>query len=161
MAKRVLKPKPKPTRGQDRERVQKQRLDQIPAGAWRDTRLEYPPEVRSFVDRLASRGAALVDLYMMQAAVFRDAVLLFRDEKRRREEALARQERDHSQIPGAKTLTAYQHSMTQSLKHMRQIAELMGPQLTANDMPVRIPEGMDSESISAILDGLEPSEILD
>jgi hypothetical protein len=51
--------------------------------------------------------------------------------------------------------------MTQCLKHMRSIAEAMGPQMSANDIPVRIPEGYDSASIAEILDGIEPSEILD
>lgn len=150
-----------PHRGQDRERVAKQRLDQVPAGLWRDVRLEHRREVRDFVDRIAARGASLIDLYHLQAVVLRDAVLLLRAETARRDKALAEDEKDHSKIPGAKTLTAYMHSITQSLKNMKSLAEAMGPQMTQNDLPVRIPEGLDSESIAAILDGLEPSEIFD
>lgn len=151
----------KPGRAQDRQRAAKQKLDQLPAGVWREVREESPAPVREFVDLVAVRGASLADVYLLQAMVFREAWVQHAAAAKMRADALARNETDHTRIPGATTIGAYQHSMTQALKHMRQIAELMGPSLTSTEMPVRIPEGLDSDSIAAVLDGIEPSEILD
>ena len=162
---KVIKAPRKPTRGQDRERVAKARIASLPAGAWADERDGYPEGVRASVDALAVRGASLNDVYLLQASVFFGARDLYRGAIAARRVAIAAAgeggEYDHTRVPGHSTLLGYEHSMTQSLKHMRAIAETIGPQLTLKDLPVRVPEGFDSASIAAILDGLVPSEILD
>lgn len=133
-------------RHQDRERAHRQRLDALPRGTWKEERLRYTPEVRRFVDGLVARGVSLADVYALQAARFRAMEILFEEAVEEREEA--KKENDGkipngSTVPGAKTLSAYDHAMTQSLKHMRMVAIAIDPKPQQGEQPVKVPEGYD------------------
>lgn len=109
---------------------------------------------------MAARGASLFDIYLLQAAQFKTMRQLLTEAIDRQRKAIAEGVKDGTQLPGSKTFTKYDHAITQSLKHMRTICLAMGPQLTANDQPVRLPEGMTEPEMFARIAELEDDEIM-
>lgn len=131
-------------RHQDRERVHRQRLDALPRGTWKEERLRYPAEVRRFVDGMVERGVSLADVYALQAARYRSIEILFDEAIEERERAKRENKGtipNGATVPGAKTLGAYDHAMTQSLKHMRMVAIAIDPKPSQAEQPVAVPAG--------------------
>lgn len=150
-----------PKRHQDRERVARARLDRQPGGVWPLVRLMYPAAVRNVVDAMTERGGlSLADVANLELARQVDLLLLVRDAKKRYAAAQRPGSLDHT-APGLNAIDGLQGAALQSNKHLRLVLLAMGPALSANDMPIVVPAGMDSEAMARILDGLEPSEILD
>lgn len=137
-------------RHQDRERVARQKLDALPRGTWKEERLRYQPAVRKFVDGMIARGVSLADIYALQAARYRAMEMLFDEALGERRKAMVDGSLPNgSTAPGATTLCAYDHAMTQSLKHMRMVAVEMDVATDVGDQPTRVPEGYDLEGMKA------------
>ena len=148
------------TRGQDRERVARVKLDSLPVGVWKETRSSYSPKVRAFVDGLVARGSSLADLYALQAARFAEMRELFDGAVAKLRLAEATGDKDGSATPGARTFALYDACMARTLAAMASLKLSMGPALDANDMPVRLPIGMTDPEMNAVLATLEDDEIL-
>ena len=137
-----------PTRANHRETVERQRQSQI-VSVWDAIKARVAskdPALAEYVNTIADR-LTLADMVRLELVEMEKIDTLIRH---------------YISNPKASTLVQGLVSIKlQCRKHIRQLKVLQGPALTANDQPVRIPEGLDSESIAAILDGLEPSEIFD
>lgn len=151
-------------KGEDRARVARTKLDQIPAGLWRTMRLRASREVRDVVDALVARGNLslidLRDLELWQAVegmeIERAARKRYEDERKRVESGAPA---DFS-APGLNAISNLRVSALQSRKALRTVVLAMGPTLSANDQPVRLPEGMTDPEIAAALGGVLPDEIV-
>lgn len=151
-------------KGEDRARVARTKLDQIPAGLWRTMRLRAPREVREVVDALVARGnlslADLRDLELWQAV---EGMQIEMKARERYENERKRVESGGSPdytAPGLNAISNLRVSALQSRKALRTVVLAMGPTLSANDRPVRLPEGMTDPEITATLEGVLPDEIV-
>lgn len=181
-----------PKRHQDRERVQRARLDQIPAGLWKRIRLKFPREVREFVDQLAAGGVKLLDILHLEAAAGRGVQALIDEAKAERAQAsaarkahdklaakVARMRREKQKVdakteekleelsaalnyeaPGLRSIGALESTALQSRKHMRVIAEAIGPGLGPTDQPAPLPAGYTRETMQERASKRPPDEIM-
>ncbi len=153
-----------PSRAQDAARVARTKLDQIPAGLWRTLRLRADLEVREVVDAMVAAGnlslTDLRDLELWQAVeglqIERQARKRYDDERKRVEKG---GEPDYT-APGLNAIANLRASALQSRKALRTVLLAMGPQLTANDQPVRLPVGMTEPEMRARVAGLDDDEIV-
>ncbi len=150
--KRVRTGRKNPTKAHDRERVARAKLDQIPAGLWREMRLDYPAEVRRKGDAQAARGVlSLADVQALEVAEHAYIWTLMQ---------LILAERHEEGAAGFSTLIKYLAARKQCRNHMRLMSMSMGPQLTANDQPVLLPEGMDEQQIIDRVKARKTDEII-
>ena len=149
-----------PSRGQDRERVARVKLDALPVGVWKDTRSSYTPKVRAFVDGLVARGSSLADLYALQAARFAEMRELWNGAVAKLHAAEASGSKAGDATPGARTFALYDACMARTLSAMASLKLSMGPAMDLNDQPVRLPIGMSEPEMNAVLATLEEDEIL-
>ena len=133
------------TRSNAAEQGRRARIDQS-VDAWNEVRSRYPPEVVAMVDGLADRDLTFADIMRLELLdYFRLDMLIAKY---------------LSEPRSGTAVTALQSVRLQSRKHMRVIAFAMSPALTANDQPIRLPEGMSEADIRALEDAWVPTEII-
>jgi len=144
--------------------VARTKLDQIPAGLWKTMRLRVDLEVREIVDALVSRGnLSLADLRDFELWQSVEGMIIERQARERYEAERKRVEDGGSPdytAPGLNAISNLRVSALQSRKALRTVILAMGPQLTANDQPVRLPEGMTEPEMRARVALLEDDNIV-
>ena len=151
-------------RSQDRERVARARLDQLPEGLWKEIRLSASPKVRRVCDALIAKGSlSLADVAHLELFRVMDGLEVEREARERYEAErvrVAEGAKPDYTAPGLNAIRELRSVTLQERKHLRMVLIAMGPSLTANDMPVRVPEGFDLEGMQRKVDDLEDDEIL-
>ena len=129
-------------------------------GMWAATRLRYPAKVRRWVDAMVTGKASLMDVAGHAFGRFLMTEDLIDEVKAERKAARSGDgERDH-EAPGLRSITLLEAVAARYLDQWRQIVNAMGPALTANDQPVRLPIGMTEPEMRARVAALEEQEII-
>lgn len=147
--KRVRTGRKPSTQAHDRERVQRAKLDRIPAGLWKEIRGDYPESVRKVGDRQAARGSlTLADVQALEAAEhewLREMI----------ETILA--ERHEEGAAGFSTMVKFFNARKQCRNHMRLMTMAVESPMDAANQQVAVPQGyslpeMDEKSSSTPVD---------
>lgn len=126
----AAKRKPRKTRGNDRERAQEAKAAQTSAApeVWDSVRSKYPPSVVEMADGLTDKALSFLDVMRLELLdYFRMDMLI------------AKYLAEPKGSTAVATLTS---ARLQSRKHLRHLVAAMGPSLSLNDLPVRLPEGV-------------------